>query len=280
MPSPLPFRIFNSFTTTPFSGNPGAVYVFPQDERGSDNATLMLNIAREHNLSETGFLVPRPADGDSVVTYGLRWFTPTVEFPLCGHVTLGSAHVLFAEHHPDAEKLRFETMSGTLFATRLDDGRIELDFPADVSVVEEVDELLEEDLLDKLVLVNASLAANVVRIKKGKIAWIVEVKEDFDLETAALTVAPLARSPPLSSLPSILLTTSPEHSETLTATSSSPNPAVSSIRATTSTRASLIRSSRTRRIRLYVSCSSPSLPFPSSSSPFPSFASSQSSLRY
>lgn len=202
MSSPLSFRVFNSFTTTPFSGNPGAVYVFSPSDSRSDDAELMLKIAREHNLSETGFVVPRPSDDPAVPVYGLRWFTPTVEFPLCGHVTLGSAHVLFEEHHREAKRLQFETLSGTLFASRLDDGRIELDFPADVSVVEEIEVELEEDVVDKLVLVNAALAAAVLRVKRGKIGWIIELKEDFDLETAVLTVAPLVRSPLLPRLQS------------------------------------------------------------------------------
>jgi PhzF family phenazine biosynthesis protein len=193
MSSPLSFRVFNSFTTTPFTGNPGAVYVFSADDPRSSDADLMLSIAKEHNLSETGFVGPRPSSVSAVPTYGLRWFTPTVEFPLCGHVTLGSAHVLFEEHHPDATRLQFETLSGTLFASRLADGRIELDFPADVSVVEDIEVELEEDVLDKLVHVNAALAAAVVRVRKGKIGWVIELKEDFDLETAVLTVAPLVR---------------------------------------------------------------------------------------
>ena len=49
----------------------------------------MQAVAREMNLSETAFVVPR-ADG----SYDLRWFTPTVEVDLCGHATLASAHVL------------------------------------------------------------------------------------------------------------------------------------------------------------------------------------------
>jgi PhzF family phenazine biosynthesis protein len=38
-------------------------------------------IAAENNLGDTAFLVP---EGDS---YRLRWFTPTIEVPLCGHGT-------------------------------------------------------------------------------------------------------------------------------------------------------------------------------------------------
>ncbi len=53
-----------------------------------DDATL-LAIAAENNLSETAFLEPTSAG------WNLRWFTPTVEVPLCGHATLASAWVVF-----------------------------------------------------------------------------------------------------------------------------------------------------------------------------------------
>jgi hypothetical protein len=35
----------------------------------------------------------------SGAAFGLRWFTPTTEAPLCGHATLAAAHVLFAGAH-------------------------------------------------------------------------------------------------------------------------------------------------------------------------------------
>ena len=47
----------------------------------------MQSLAFELGLAETAYVVPRP-DGD----YDLRWFTPTVEIPLCGHATLAMPH--------------------------------------------------------------------------------------------------------------------------------------------------------------------------------------------
>ena len=110
----------DAFTDKPFSGNPAAVCVLaaPREEQ------WMQAVAREMNLSETAFLVPRAGD------YDLRWFTPTVEVDLCGHATLASAHVLWEAGHlaPDAQA-RFHTRSGLLTAMRRGDW-IELDFPA------------------------------------------------------------------------------------------------------------------------------------------------------
>ena len=53
----------------------------------------MRNVAREMNLSETAFLLPR--DGE----FDLRWLTPAVEVDLCGHATVASAHVLWEDGH-------------------------------------------------------------------------------------------------------------------------------------------------------------------------------------
>ena len=79
--------------------------------------------AREMNLFETAFLVRRP-DG-----FDLRWFTPAVEVALCGHATLGCAHVLWEEGILGAaEQARFHTLSGLLTADRAGDW-IEMDFP-------------------------------------------------------------------------------------------------------------------------------------------------------
>jgi PhzF family phenazine biosynthesis protein len=110
----------DAFADAPFTGNPAAVCVL---ERPRDDAWMQA-VAAEMNLSETAFV--RPADAG----WGLRWFTPLVEFDLCGHATLASAHVLYATDRlaPD-ETARFQTRSGVLTARRAEDG-IVLDFPA------------------------------------------------------------------------------------------------------------------------------------------------------
>jgi PhzF family phenazine biosynthesis protein len=110
----------DAFTREPFTGNPAAVCVLaePRPER------WMQQVAAEMNLSETAFLL-RQADG-----FSLRWLTPKVEVDLCGHATLASAHVLWAEGYLRSEETaRFYTRSGLLTAARQEDW-IELNFPA------------------------------------------------------------------------------------------------------------------------------------------------------
>jgi PhzF family phenazine biosynthesis protein len=117
---PIPIVTVDAFTAKPFGGNPAAICVLPKpaDEQ------WMKNVAKEMNLSETAFLHPE-ADG-----YRLRWLTPAVEVDLCGHATLGSAHVLWQDGHIAADvPARFHTRSGLLTCIRKGDW-IEMDFPA------------------------------------------------------------------------------------------------------------------------------------------------------
>ena len=106
--------IVDSFTDTPFAGNPAGVCVLAEPTTDA----WMQAVAAELNLSETAFVVPRD-DGDD----DLRWFTPTTEIDLCGHATLASAHVLGGAR-------RFHTRSGVLTCGSRGDGAITLDFPA------------------------------------------------------------------------------------------------------------------------------------------------------
>lgn len=111
----------DAFTDRAFAGNPAAVCLL----NVSRDENWMQNVAREMNLSETAFVVPREGGG-----FGLRWFTPEIEVELCGHATLASAHVLWETGRLGPEETaRFHTLSGWLSADRREGG-IELDFPA------------------------------------------------------------------------------------------------------------------------------------------------------
>ena len=155
----------DAFTAEPFRGNPAAVCVLPAAREGA----WMQAVAREMNLAETAFLVRENG------AFGLRWFTPTVEVDLCGHATLGSAHVLWQDGHLKAgEQARFHTRSGLLTADR--DGEwITMDFPA--KCAEEVpapDGLLE------------SLGTQAVYVGRNQFDYLVEVEN----ETAVRALQP------------------------------------------------------------------------------------------
>ncbi len=109
----------DAFAARQFAGNPAAVVSmksFPDD-------ATMLAVAAENNLSETAFLV---REGDD---YRLRWFTPKVEVPLCGHATLGSAAVVMERLEPGREQVVFHTASGALTVSRAN-GNYVMNFPA------------------------------------------------------------------------------------------------------------------------------------------------------
>lgn len=118
MRSPI-FQI-DAFTDRRFAGNPAAV--MPMDRFPAD--ATMQAIAAENNLAETAFLV-----SDGAGDYRLRWFTPTVEVPLCGHATLASAAVVMERLEPGRESVVFHSASGPLAAKRAGK-KFVLDFPA------------------------------------------------------------------------------------------------------------------------------------------------------
>lgn len=81
------------------TGNQAAI-VLLQDADLTDEVQQewMRRVAQEFNLSETAFLVPK-TDVEAVnrkeIHYSIRYFTPSVEVPLCGHATLASAAILY-----------------------------------------------------------------------------------------------------------------------------------------------------------------------------------------
>jgi PhzF family phenazine biosynthesis protein len=113
----------DSFTDTPFAGNPAGVCLL---ERPASEA-WMQSVAAEMNLAETAFIVPR-ASGDG---FDLRWFTPAVEVALCGHATLASAKVMWEDGHvPASERIVFHTRQSGQLVCKKRGELIELDFPA------------------------------------------------------------------------------------------------------------------------------------------------------
>jgi predicted PhzF superfamily epimerase YddE/YHI9 len=153
---PLPIVQVDAFTSSAFGGNPAAVCVLPEPRE----AAWMQKVAMEMNLSETAFLVKK-SDG-----YDLRWFTPAIEVDLCGHATLGSAHVLWESGQLAAgEQARFHTRSGLLTADQNGDW-IELNFPVKLETAAEPPPGLVE-----------SLGASAKYVGRNQFDYLVEVEE-------------------------------------------------------------------------------------------------------
>jgi trans-2,3-dihydro-3-hydroxyanthranilate isomerase len=80
------------FTQTALAGNPLAI--FP-DARGLADAEMQA-LAREMNLSETTFILPRDGATEAREGKKVRIFTVEAELPFAGHPTLGTALYLYA----------------------------------------------------------------------------------------------------------------------------------------------------------------------------------------
>lgn len=113
-----PIFQLDAFASRRFAGNPAAV--MPLDAYPPDD--ILQALAAENNLAETAFIV---ASGDD---FQIRWFTPTVEVPLCGHATLAAAAVVMERLHPDRDLVRFGSASGVLTVRRAASGYV-MDFP-------------------------------------------------------------------------------------------------------------------------------------------------------
>ncbi len=111
----LPFVQVDVFTSVPLEGNQLAVF--------TDGASLsdaeMQALAKETNLSETTFILPRDAATERERGVRVRIFTTTEELPFAGHPTLGTAMVL--RGNGNAEEIALDLNVGRIpvrFSTR------------------------------------------------------------------------------------------------------------------------------------------------------------------
>src|SRR6476646_414767 len=86
----FPFLQLDVFSSRPFEGN--SLAVFP-DGRGLSDLDMQA-LARENNLSETTFVLPRDPSVERERGVRVRIFTVEEELPFAGHPTLGTAFAL------------------------------------------------------------------------------------------------------------------------------------------------------------------------------------------
>lgn len=111
---------YTAFSADPEGGNPAGVVL---DASGLDEAA-MLEIAAEAGYSETAFLTapPEGLGGEPGRAFSVRYFSPKVEVPFCGHATVATAVALGERVGPG--ELLFATRAGTVpvSVTREDGG--------------------------------------------------------------------------------------------------------------------------------------------------------------
>jgi trans-2,3-dihydro-3-hydroxyanthranilate isomerase len=94
------------FSSRPLEGNSLAVF---SDGRGLADAEMQA-LAKEMNLSETTFILPRDAETERERGVRVRIFTVQEELPFAGHPTLGTAFALRGQ--TGAEKVTLELNVG------------------------------------------------------------------------------------------------------------------------------------------------------------------------
>ncbi|CAG2177671.1 unnamed protein product, partial [Oppiella nova] len=133
----LDFYQIDAFTTEPFLGNPAVVCILENNDDLSEETKQ--KIASEVNQPMTAF-VSRKWTQNSVNSdnnsYKIQFFTPTQEFYLCGHATVGSVLVLKtrdtngATNDKSVANYHFETKAGEPIDTSYDENDlITISFP-------------------------------------------------------------------------------------------------------------------------------------------------------
>ena len=173
-----------AFTTDPAGGNPAGVVIGsrlpPEDE--------MQRTAAEVGYSETAFLAPIPEEHR---TYRVRYYSPLMEVPFCGHATIAAGVSLAQRDGPG--RLRLVTNAGpvTVDAEYDDAGRLFATLsspppsvdPVDDRVVSEVLAALDwssADLDHRLPPARASAGASHLILGVRHRARLAQLEYDFD----------------------------------------------------------------------------------------------------
>ncbi len=125
----------DSFTSEMFKGNPAAVCL-PNTELEVEK---MQKIATEIGFSETAFIRQIKEN-----IYSIRFFTPKVEIPLCGHATLASSKIVFDT--TSFENIKFINCNNVELLIEKVENKIKMQFP--VYDTEEIE--IPKSMLDAL----------------------------------------------------------------------------------------------------------------------------------
>jgi len=182
----------DSFTDQKFKGNPAAVCI---TESALDSATMQ-NIATEIGFSETAFINQIEAN-----TYSIRFYSPKMEIPLCGHATLASSKIVFDT--TSLENIIFINCENVELKIGKADGKIVMQFP----VYETIDIAVPKSLLDAL---GIDKIINTRFSPKNKII-LIEIKDSDALAGLKPDYSALVNS--YTGINGVLVTSKSNHSE-------------------------------------------------------------------
>ncbi|MFF3889764.1 PhzF family phenazine biosynthesis protein [Streptomyces sp. NPDC001914] len=135
---------YTAFSSTPGGGNPAGVVL---DASALDDSD-MLAIAADLGYSESAFLTapPQDLDGPAGRAYSIRYFSPKVEVPFCGHATVAAAIALAERIGPG--ELVFATRAGTVpVEVTQENGTVRATL---TSVEPHIEEIADADLTEAL----------------------------------------------------------------------------------------------------------------------------------
>jgi len=163
--------IVDSFTKEPFKGNPAGVCI---TEIKLDDG-LMLSIAKELGLSETAFIFQ-----NTPLEYDIRFFSPVMEIPLCGHATLASAKVVF-EQNPDLAILNFRNIQNIDLTINKEQEQITMKFPLYQTTASEAPiELLNALKISTAKNIEYNKETNILLIEIDSSKLLRQLRPDFE----------------------------------------------------------------------------------------------------
>lgn len=114
----MQFFWLDTFASNAFHGNPTPVCYLTDDM----SSETMLSIAKELHQPVTAFIKRLNAE-----TFSIRYVTPAMEIPACGHATLAAAAVV--AQVDDLKKLSFLTRSNNSIEALVKDGSVSMSYP-------------------------------------------------------------------------------------------------------------------------------------------------------
>ena len=159
----------DSFTNQKFKGNPAAVCIIESD---LDNTTMQ-SIATEIGFSETAF-IKRIVNN----TYSIRFYTPKMEIPLCGHATLASSKIIFDT--TNLENINFLNCENVELKIGKADGKIVMQFPVyETSEIDVPNAMLDAIGIGKTVNTRFSPDRKIILIEIDDADALAGLKPDF-----------------------------------------------------------------------------------------------------
>lgn len=163
--------IVDSFTNEAFKGNPAGVCISNKPIA----VKVMKSIAKELNLSETAFLVKRKKESD----YSIRFFSPKMEIPLCGHATLAASKVLFSK--TSLKEINFTTIQDISLPIKSSGEQILMEFPVYQTIPTEVPEALLLALgLDEVMNSEFNNETNILLLEIQNPDTLASLSPDFE----------------------------------------------------------------------------------------------------